>query len=385
MRLEGIEDRTAAEALRGEELLRGARAGARAGRRGVVGARTRGVRRARRRARGRDGRRLVELPSCEVLEVGAPRAASCWYRWSATPCAMSTSPRDASTSTSSSWERNLVEIDVFTLFPEWFGWFYRAAPRRQRASGRARPPGVRRLSATHTPLSGGQVDDTPFGGGAGMVLRVDVVEAALRARYGIDPVELRERRRVIALAPGGPAARRRARARARARAGADAAVRPLRGLRRADRRALRQRDALDRPVRALRRRARRDGRLRRGAAQAPGRARTTRARPLEESFSEALEGNPEYPHYTRPAEYRGWRVPDVLLSGHHERIASWRRERSRERARQLGSGRPAAGRRRTDVQDAAATGTARSPRPLPLRAAPEPLDGILVCAHPPTP
>ena len=38
---------------------------------------------------------------------------------------------------------------------------------------------------------------------------------------------------------------------------------------------------------------------------------------LEESYSEALEGRPEYPHYTRPAEYRGWRVPDVLLSGHH--------------------------------------------------------------------
>jgi len=52
---------------------------------------------------------------------------------------------------------------------------------------------------------------------------------------------------------------------------------------------------------------------------------------LEESFSVALGGDPEYPHYTRPAEYRGWRVPDVLLSGHHEAIRSWRLERSRER------------------------------------------------------
>jgi tRNA (guanine37-N1)-methyltransferase len=51
----------------------------------------------------------------------------------------------------------------------------------------------------------------------------------------------------------------------------------------------------------------------------------------EESFSEALEGHPEYPHYTRPAEYRGWRVPEILLSGHHARIEQWRRERSRER------------------------------------------------------
>jgi tRNA (guanine37-N1)-methyltransferase len=52
---------------------------------------------------------------------------------------------------------------------------------------------------------------------------------------------------------------------------------------------------------------------------------------VEESFSPALQGRPEYPHYTRPAEYRGWQVPEVLLSGHHERIARWRRERSRER------------------------------------------------------
>ena len=52
---------------------------------------------------------------------------------------------------------------------------------------------------------------------------------------------------------------------------------------------------------------------------------------LEESFSAALGGDPEYPHYTRPAEYRGWKVPDVLLSGHHEEIRQWRRARSRER------------------------------------------------------
>ena len=53
---------------------------------------------------------------------------------------------------------------------------------------------------------------------------------------------------------------------------------------------------------------------------------------LEESFSQALEGAPEYPHYTRPAEYRGWTVPEVLLSGHHARIREWRREQSRARA-----------------------------------------------------
>ena len=51
-----------------------------------------------------------------------------------------------------------------------------------------------------------------------------------------------------------------------------------------------------------------------------------------ESFSAALEGGLEYPHYTRPAEFRGWAVPDVLLSGDHARIDSWRREQSRARS-----------------------------------------------------
>jgi tRNA (guanine37-N1)-methyltransferase len=59
---------------------------------------------------------------------------------------------------------------------------------------------------------------------------------------------------------------------------------------------------------------------------------------VEESFSEALGGAPEYPHYTRPVEWRGHRVPDVLLSGDHARVAEWRSEKSRERARARGRG-----------------------------------------------
>lgn len=51
----------------------------------------------------------------------------------------------------------------------------------------------------------------------------------------------------------------------------------------------------------------------------------------DESFSHGLL---EYPHYTRPAEFRGWKVPDVLLSGHHAQIEAWRREQARERTRQ---------------------------------------------------
>ena len=52
---------------------------------------------------------------------------------------------------------------------------------------------------------------------------------------------------------------------------------------------------------------------------------------LEESFSAALEGAPEYPHYTRPPTYKGWGVPDVLVSGDHERVREWRLEQSRRR------------------------------------------------------
>src|SRR5437763_12516197 len=94
-----------------------------------------------------------------------------------------------------------MEIEVFTLFPDAFAWFegQRHVGNALRAGHRLRYVNYR----DHTPLSAGQVDDTPFGGGAGMVLRVDVVEAALRARYGSDPAAAVADRRVIALTPGG--------------------------------------------------------------------------------------------------------------------------------------------------------------------------------------
>ncbi|CAB4882018.1 unannotated protein [freshwater metagenome] len=53
---------------------------------------------------------------------------------------------------------------------------------------------------------------------------------------------------------------------------------------------------------------------------------------VEESFSEALDGAPEYPHYTRPAVWRDWSVPEVLLSGDHGRIEEWRKAQSQARA-----------------------------------------------------
>jgi len=221
-----------------------------------------------------------------------------------------------------------VDIDVFTLFPDWFGWF---AEQRHVANALA---AGHRLECVNfresTPLSGGQVDDTPFGGGAGMVLRVDVLDAALRARYGVDPTDLRSARRVIALVPGG---RLLDDAYVNELA-AEPALTLLCGRYEGFDERIIQHFASD--TLSIGRYVLAGGELAamvvcdavlRKLPGALGHAESA----LEESFSSALGGDPEYPHYTRPAEYRGWRVPEVLLSGHHERIRHWRRERSRER------------------------------------------------------
>jgi tRNA (guanine37-N1)-methyltransferase len=221
-----------------------------------------------------------------------------------------------------------VEIDVFTLFPEAFGWFER---QRHVANAVAQGHRVGYVNyRDHTPLSAGQVDDTPFGGGAGMVLRVDVVDAALRARYGRDPVELRAERRVIALMPGG----RLLDDALVGRLAREPALTLLSGRYEGfDQRIVdhftTDEVSIGRYVLAggeLAAMVLCDAVLRKlpGSLGHPDSA-------LEESFSDALGGAPEYPHYTRPAEYRGWQVPGVLLSGHHARIREWRLQQSAER------------------------------------------------------
>ncbi len=222
-----------------------------------------------------------------------------------------------------------MDVDVFTLFPGWFDWF-----REQRHVANALALGhtLETIDPREsTPLKWGQVDDTPFGGGAGMVLRVDVMEAALRARYGVDPVELRSSRRVIALTPGG---RLLDDALAGELAEEDAVTLLCGRYEGFDERILEHfvtdQVSIGRYVLA-------GGEL---AAMVvadtvfrklPGVLGKDESA-LEESFSPALGGAPEYPHYTRPADWRGWTVPDVLLSGHHERIQAWRREQSRRRS-----------------------------------------------------
>lgn len=225
-----------------------------------------------------------------------------------------------------------MEIEVFTLFPDAFGWF-----EAQHHIATALSQGHRLQYVNyreHTPLKAGQVDDTPFGGGAGMVLRVDVVEAALRARYGRDPVELRAQRRVIALTPAGRLLDEQL----------------VEELSQAERLTLLSGRYEGFDQRVLDHFASDEisiGRYVLAGGELPAMVlcdALIRKLPgalghgysaVEESFAEALEGAPEYPHYTRPADYRGWRVPEVLLSGHHARIRDWRREQSRARAAAL--------------------------------------------------
>jgi len=195
-----------------------------------------------------------------------------------------------------------MEIDVFTLFPAWFEWF---SAQRHVANALARG---HRLDFLDPRAS------TPLG-----------------ARYGEDPVAVRARRRVIALTPGG----RLLDEALAAELAAEPALTLLCGRYEGfDERILEhfvtEQVSIGRYVLAggeLAAMVLCDAVLR----KLPGALGDERSA-AEESFSPALEGAPEYPHYTRPAEYRGWAVPEVLLSGHHERIRSWRLEQSRRRA-----------------------------------------------------
>jgi tRNA (guanine37-N1)-methyltransferase len=222
-----------------------------------------------------------------------------------------------------------VKLDLFTLFPEHFEWFL-----RQRHVANVLEGGSELRLHNYrdtTPLSAGQVDDAPYGGGAGMVLRVDVVDAALEAAYGSD----RDGVRVIALNPSG-------------RLFDDSLAEELAAEPHLALLSGRYEGLDERVVEHLADDSISIGRyvLSGGELAAmvicdavlrklPG-ALGDAESAVEESYSAALEGAPEYPHYTRPASYRGWEVPEVLLSGDHAKVQEWRRARSRQRAKQAG-------------------------------------------------
>jgi tRNA (guanine37-N1)-methyltransferase len=222
-----------------------------------------------------------------------------------------------------------MQIDVFTLFPQWFDWFVEQRHVRNTAAQ------IDLVDFREsTPLSGGQVDDTPYGGGAGMVIRVDVMEAALQARYGEAP----PRRRVVAMTASG-------RRFDDALAG-ELAMEPELTLLCGRYEGFDERivehlatDAISIGPYVLA-----GGELAAMVVmdavlrKVPG-ALGHEASAVEESFSQALDGGPEYPHYTRPPVWRGHAVPEILLSGDHARIREWRLEQSRER----GATEPSAG------------------------------------------
>jgi tRNA (guanine37-N1)-methyltransferase len=216
-----------------------------------------------------------------------------------------------------------VRLDVFTQIPHAFAWMTEHSPI---ANVLGTELELRLFNYRETtPLRAGQVDDEPYGGGAGMVLRVDVVAAALAAVYGDEPPA-----RVIALTPQGR--------RLDQQLVEELAAEPELALLSSrfegfDERILEQlcTDSIslgpyvlsggELPAMVL---------VDAIARKLPGALASGSGE--HESFSTELERGFEYPHYTRPPDFRGSSVPDVLLSGNHARIAEWRQEQSRARS-----------------------------------------------------
>jgi tRNA (guanine37-N1)-methyltransferase len=215
-----------------------------------------------------------------------------------------------------------LQIDVFTLVPHSFAWL---TEQRPLATVLGTELDLRLFSYRDTtPLASGQVDDSPYGGGPGMVLRVDVVAAALDAVYGGAPDH-----RVIALTPQG-------------RQLDQAVVEELAAEERLTLLSARFEGFDERILAHLCSDAISIGPYVLSGGELPAMVLVdviarllpgalTEGSSQQETFSPELEGGLEYPQYTRPSEFRGWGVPEVLVSGDHGRIDEWRREQSRER------------------------------------------------------
>jgi len=213
-----------------------------------------------------------------------------------------------------------MNLDIFTLFPEAFDWF-----REQRPVRKAIENGASFNARDYrewTPLKGGRVDDSPYGGGAGMVLRVDVVDAALNGVYGDG-----DRPRTVVLTPAG----RTLDESLVTELAAEPALALLSGRYEGFDHRVHEHLADDEvsigeyvlaggelPAMVV------ADTIMRRLPGALGDAESA----VEESFGDALDGLPEYPHYTRPPEYRGWKIPEILITGDHGKVREWRREQS---------------------------------------------------------
>ncbi|MFC7679760.1 tRNA (guanosine(37)-N1)-methyltransferase TrmD [Paenibacillus sp. GCM10028914] len=236
-----------------------------------------------------------------------------------------------------------MKIDVLTLFPEMFDGVFHSS-----ILGKAADKGIVSLNAVNfRPYSGNkhsQVDDTPYGGGGGMVLKPEAIFGAVEDLLSLSPVssesgtepmvddspvpnDLRKPARVILMCPQGETfTQKKAEELAQEEhlvficghyEGYDERIREhlvtdelsigdyvLTGGE------LPAMVIIDSVVRLL-----------------PG-VLGNEMSAVTDSFSTGLL---EYPHYTRPAEFRGWKVPDILLSGHHANIEVWRREQALKR------------------------------------------------------
>jgi tRNA (guanine37-N1)-methyltransferase len=252
---------------------------------------------------------------------------------------------------------------VLTLFPEMF-----PGPLGHSLTGRALESGLWGLETLQIRNFARDrhrsVDDTPAGGGAGMVLRADVVAAALdEADSGLP----RERWPVLYLSPRGRPFGQAAARRLAAGAGVTLLCGRFEGV---DERVLDARGVeevslgdfvltggeiaamalIDASVRLI--------------PRVLGNADST----VEESFAAGLL---EFPHYTRPTEWEGRAIPEILLSGHHGRIAAWRRSQAERLTKerrpdlwraylaQAGTADPAGEAELSDAHTTAATGGQR--------------------------
>lgn len=217
-----------------------------------------------------------------------------------------------------------MRIGIVTLFPELFEPFLRLG-----FVGKAQSQGQLEVHVENLREHGlgvhKSIDDTPYGGGSGMVMRVDCVTAAIEAAQATSLVPFRK----ILLTPQGRPFRQPV-ARELATQGGLLLI-------------CGRYEGFDERTRLLV-----DDEISLGdfvmtggevAAMAvieacvrllPG-VLGNEASVEEESFSESLEGMLEYPQYTRPAEFRGLEVPEVLKSGDHAKVAAWRRQQARER------------------------------------------------------
>jgi tRNA (guanine37-N1)-methyltransferase len=220
-----------------------------------------------------------------------------------------------------------MKIEILTIFPEYF-----RSPLAESLLGKAIASG--RIGVTVTDLRSfaegrhRKVDDEPYGGGAGMVMMVPVLAAAVEARREVDGLP---RAWTVLLAPDG---------------------RPL-DQRLVEELASRERlllvcgryEGIDERARGL---GLFDEEISLGDFVLPGGEAAALA--LTEAVSRLVPGvvgsaesldeesfareRLDYPHYTRPRDFRGLRVPDTLLSGDHARILRWRRARALERTRE---------------------------------------------------